>query len=107
LTWWVCVCWGGWCVDNRHPEWILRTTDKGQPANSANCGKWFYGLDVTNADVQAFMRDTLTTVSHGAWSVGACLVNAVCLVCLALRCMPPLPLYSRMYARMPTPLSGH
>lgn len=53
----------------RHPEWILRTTDKGLPANSANCGKWFYGLDVTNVEVQAFIRDTLTTVSHGAWWV--------------------------------------
>lgn len=55
----------------RHPEWIIRQAGDplGRAANSANCGKWFYGLDVTIPEVQAFVRDTLTAVSHGAsWS---------------------------------------
>lgn len=54
----------------RHPEWIIRQAGDplGRAANSANCGKWFYGLDVTIPEVQAFVRETLTTVSHGAWS---------------------------------------
>ena len=53
-----------------HPEWIIRQSAGvgGRPSNSANCGKWFYGLDVTIPEVQAFIKETLTTVSHGAWS---------------------------------------
>jgi alpha-galactosidase len=43
-----------------HPDWILKRKAgfldfKGEghkvPANSANCGKWFWGLDVTNPEV--------------------------------------------------------
>lgn len=54
-----------------HPDWIIRQQgglSHGWAANSANVGKWFYGLDVTLPEVQAFIRETLTTVSHGAWS---------------------------------------
>ena len=35
----------------QHPEWILRNYH-GRPANSAFCGKFFYGLDVTNPEVR-------------------------------------------------------
>jgi Melibiase len=34
-----------------HPEWIIRN-DRGVPANSSNCGKFFYGLDATNPQVR-------------------------------------------------------
>jgi hypothetical protein len=34
-----------------HPEWIIRN-DRGVPANSSNCGKFFYGLDATNPKVR-------------------------------------------------------
>ena len=34
-------------VAKNHPDWIIRN-DEGRPANSSNCGKFFYGLDVTN-----------------------------------------------------------
>ena len=34
-----------------HPSWVL-SRRKDVPANSANCGKWFYGLDVTNPEVR-------------------------------------------------------
>lgn len=38
-------------IARRHPEWIIRN-DKGRPANSSNCGKFFYGLDATNPEVR-------------------------------------------------------
>lgn len=46
-------------VARLHPEWVLRNIN-GKPYNSANCGKWFYGLDVTNPEVQQFVRDSLS-----------------------------------------------
>ena len=58
-------------VAAEHPEWIIRQQgglSDGWASNSANCGKWFYGLDVTIPEVQTFIRETLTTVSHGNWS---------------------------------------
>ncbi|KAM3574851.1 hypothetical protein VYU27_003175 [Nannochloropsis oceanica] len=58
-------------VAAEHPEWIIRRQgglSDGWASNSANCGKWFYGLDVTVPEVQTFIRETLTTVSHGDWS---------------------------------------
>jgi hypothetical protein len=51
----------------RHPEWIIRQETGSTPSNSANCGKWFYGLDVTIPEVQTFIKETLKTVSHGLW----------------------------------------
>ena len=37
-----------------HPEWIIRN-DQGRPANSSNCGKFFYGLDATNPQVRNYV----------------------------------------------------
>jgi len=34
-----------------NPEWIIRDAS-GRPANSSNCGKFFYGLDATNPHVR-------------------------------------------------------
>lgn len=38
-------------IVKEHPDWIIRN-DKGIPANSSNCGKFFYGLDATNPAVR-------------------------------------------------------
>jgi alpha-galactosidase len=47
-------------VATKHPEWILkRNGSKSVPANSANCGKWFYGLDVTRPEVAAHITACL------------------------------------------------
>lgn len=51
-------------VAKEHPSWILRKGGPGGvPANSANCGKWFYGLDVTNPEVQTHVRNCITTMT--------------------------------------------
>mmetsp|Transcript_29512 Transcript_29512/g.70928 ORF Transcript_29512/g.70928 Transcript_29512/m.70928 type:complete len:1047 (+) Transcript_29512:65-3205(+) len=41
-------------IAKQNPEWIIRN-DKGRPANSSNCGKFFYGLDATNPHVRAYV----------------------------------------------------
>lgn len=48
-----------------NPDWILRkaATKSSAPCNSANCGKFFYGLDVTHPSYQQYMRDVLHTVT--------------------------------------------
>mmetsp|Transcript_24647 Transcript_24647/g.57861 ORF Transcript_24647/g.57861 Transcript_24647/m.57861 type:complete len:1092 (+) Transcript_24647:138-3413(+) len=38
-------------IARNHPEWIIRN-ERGRPANSSNCGKFFYGLDATNPKVR-------------------------------------------------------
>lgn len=48
-------------IASEHPSWILRNPNKA-PANSANCGKWFYGLDITNTEVQAHVRNSIRHV---------------------------------------------
>jgi alpha-galactosidase len=45
-----------------HPEWLLRNT-RGVPANSANCGKFFYGLDTTHPGVQQHIRQCISTIT--------------------------------------------
>jgi alpha-galactosidase len=37
-----------------HPDWIIRN-DEGRIANSSYCGKFFYGLDVTNPHVREYV----------------------------------------------------
>lgn len=41
-----------------HPDWIIRN-DYGRHSNSANCGKFFYGLDATNPEVLKHVYDTI------------------------------------------------
>ena len=41
-----------------HPDWIIRD-NAGRPANSSNCGKFFYGLDVTNPEVREHVFRTI------------------------------------------------
>lgn len=38
-------------IAKKHPEWIIQN-DRGCPANSSSCGKFFYGLDATNPQVR-------------------------------------------------------
>jgi hypothetical protein len=46
-----------------HPEWILR--DEHETAhNSANCGKFFNGLDVTNLSFQQHLRQLIHRIVH-------------------------------------------
>eukprot|EP01041_Mallomonas_annulata_P010610 gene10610-22149_t len=51
-------------IASNHPNWILKkkgSTTK--PSNSANCGKWFYGLDVTNPEVQEHIKTCISTLT--------------------------------------------
>lgn len=48
----------------KNTSWILKKGLSNTPANSANCGKWFYGLDVTNQEVRKFIFDNIRTVVH-------------------------------------------
>jgi alpha-galactosidase len=41
-------------IAKQHPDWII-LNDEGRVANSSNCGKWFYGLDVTNPNVREYV----------------------------------------------------
>lgn len=46
-----------------HPDWIIRN-DAGRYANSANCGKFFYGLDATNPEVRKHVYDLIHRAVH-------------------------------------------
>lgn len=41
-------------IVQEHPDWIIRN-EQGIPANSAHCGKYFYGLDATNPEVLQYV----------------------------------------------------
>ena len=45
-------------LTRKHPDWII-TNDFGAPANSANCGKFFYGLDATNPHVHEHVYESI------------------------------------------------
>ena len=45
-------------IAQQHPEWIIRN-HAGVAANSANCGKFFYGLDATNPAVLEHARRSI------------------------------------------------
>jgi len=45
-------------LQQKHPTWIL-SDERGRPCNSANCGKFFYGLDITRKEVQEHARETI------------------------------------------------
>ena len=58
-------------IVKNHPNWILRTCGSypnsigvnNKPSNSANCGKFFYGLDITNPEFQEYIFSVLQTVT--------------------------------------------
>ena len=47
-------------------DWILRQKKTGIPCNSANCGKWFYGLDPTNEEVRKYVTNVLQTMTRSS-----------------------------------------
>ncbi|KAL7469803.1 hypothetical protein ACHAXS_010058 [Conticribra weissflogii] len=52
------ACDKGSKLAREHPDWIIRN-DRGRVANSAHCGKYFYGLDATNPAVRKHVYDTI------------------------------------------------
>lgn len=43
---------------SQHPDWVIRN-DFGAPANSGNCGKFFFGLDATNPGVRDHVHEAV------------------------------------------------
>lgn len=51
-------------VAKQHPDWILcKDRQHKSPSNSANCGKFFYGLDVTNPQCQDYIKEYLQVMT--------------------------------------------
>lgn len=50
-------------VAKQHPDWILRDAG-GSVSNSANCGKFFYGLDTTHPEVQEHIRASIDVARY-------------------------------------------
>ena len=49
-------------ASSQHPEWIIKAKGSTtKPANSANCAKWFYGLDATNPGVIEHVKNVVRT----------------------------------------------
>lgn len=46
-----------------HPDWVIRN-HAGVPANSANCGKFFYGLDATHPAVRQHVHEAVRRAVH-------------------------------------------
>ena len=57
------ACDKGSAVARAHFDWVLKRGG-GRPANSGNCGKFFYGLDATNAAVQEHVRSHIRTITR-------------------------------------------
>ncbi|KAL7439918.1 hypothetical protein ACHAXM_006943 [Skeletonema potamos] len=64
-----------------HPDWIIRN-DSGRYANSANCGKFFYGLDATNPEVRKHVFDTIHRAVH-EWNFDVLKLDFLYASCLA------------------------
>jgi len=64
-----------------HPDWIIRN-DSGRYANSANCGKFFYGLDATNPEVRKHVYDTIYRAVH-EWGFDVLKLDFLYASCLA------------------------
>jgi alpha-galactosidase len=63
-----------------HPEWIIRN-DRGIPANSSNCGKWFYGLDATNPQVREHAFKAIRRAVHD-WGFKVLKIDFLYAACL-------------------------
>eukprot|EP00577_Skeletonema_sp_RCC1716_P005016 CAMPEP_0113431976 /NCGR_PEP_ID=MMETSP0013_2-20120614/33880_1 /TAXON_ID=2843 ORGANISM="Skeletonema costatum, Strain 1716" /NCGR_SAMPLE_ID=MMETSP0013_2 /ASSEMBLY_ACC=CAM_ASM_000158 /LENGTH=1149 /DNA_ID=CAMNT_0000321021 /DNA_START=55 /DNA_END=3505 /DNA_ORIENTATION=+ /assembly_acc=CAM_ASM_000158 len=64
-----------------HPDWIIRN-DSGRYSNSANCGKFFYGLDATNPEVRKHVYDTIHRAVH-EWGFDVLKLDFLYASCLA------------------------
>ena len=64
----------------QHPDWVIRN-DFGAPANSANCGKWFYGLDATNPAVRDHVHEAITRAVQ-VWGYNVLKIDFLYAACL-------------------------
>jgi hypothetical protein len=54
-------------IARKNPSWVLKRNGSISVAsNSANCGKFFYGLDTTHPEVQAHIRESID-VAKNVW----------------------------------------
>jgi alpha-galactosidase len=67
-------------VAKRHPDWIIRN-DQGRPANSSNCGKFFYGLDATNPHVREYVYSCVKRAVH-EWGFNVLKIDFLYAACL-------------------------
>jgi hypothetical protein len=63
-----------------HPDWVIRN-DLGQPANSSNCGKFFYGLDATNPAVREHVHQAIKRAVHD-WKFNVLKIDFLYAACL-------------------------
>lgn len=63
-----------------HPEWIIRN-DRGHPANSSNCGKFFFGLDATNPHVRQYVHESIRRAVHD-WGFQVLKIDFLYAACL-------------------------
>jgi len=67
-------------IAKNHPEWIIRN-EKGRPANSSNCGKFFYGLDATNPQVREHVFNSIRMAVHD-WGFQVLKIDFLYAACL-------------------------
>lgn len=67
-------------IAKEHPEWVIRN-DRGIPANSSNCGKFFYGLDATNPHVREHVNNSIRMAVH-KWGFQVLKIDFLYAACL-------------------------
>ena len=67
-------------IAKNHPDWIIRN-EKGRPANSSNCGKFFYGLDATNPHVREHVFNSIRMAVH-EWGFKVLKIDFLYAACL-------------------------
>ncbi|CAJ1938890.1 unnamed protein product [Cylindrotheca closterium] len=67
-------------IAKQHPDWIIRN-DQGRPANSSNCGKFFYGLDATNPHVREYVAKCIRRAVKD-WGFEALKIDFLYAACL-------------------------
>ncbi len=67
-------------IAKNHPEWVIRN-EKGRPANSSNCGKFFYGLDATNPHVREHVFNSIRMAVH-EWGFKVLKIDFLYAACL-------------------------
>ncbi|KAL7578138.1 hypothetical protein ACA910_012583 [Epithemia clementina (nom. ined.)] len=63
-----------------HPDWVIHN-DFGAPANSANCGKFFYGLDATHPKVHDHVYESIRRAVHD-WHYNVLKIDFLYAACL-------------------------
>jgi Melibiase len=67
-------------IVSEHPTWIIRN-DQGRPANSSNCGKFFFGLDATNPEVLEHVTKSIRRAVH-EWGFEVLKIDFLYAACL-------------------------